>query len=347
MNTIVGLFENRTQALRAQSALGTIHIPVSDIKLYDQSAQESAGESDRGFWESLKEAFGFGEDRGSYEEGIRRGGTLVSVRADDARTEEIVDILSQYGAVDIDERTAEWRSSGRADTAASAPAGAGAATATGATVPVAEEELRVGKRDVRRGKVRVYREVTERPVEETVRLRDEAVNVERRPMDRPVTAETGLFQNETIEMTETDEEPVVSKQARIVEEVAIHKDVRERDETIRDTVRRADVRVEREGAGAQAGAGSPEDEEDYRLHWTQNYGAGAIPYEHYGYAYRFGSTLGSGRNLESSDWTQLEPEARRRWEERNQGTWDQFKDAVRYAWERGKRKVSGEERRAA
>jgi uncharacterized protein (TIGR02271 family) len=183
-------------------------------------------------------------------------------------------------------------------------------------------------------------------VQETIRLRDEEVRVERRPVDRPATAETGLFQNETIEMVETDEEPVVSKQARVVEEVAIHKDVRERDETVRDTVRRADVRVEREGAGAQTGTAMSADD-DFRRHWTTNYGAVGIPYEQYGAAYRFGSTFAGGRNVESSDWTQLEPEARRQWEAQNQGSWEQFKDAVRYAWERGKQKVSGSERRAA
>lgn len=344
MNTIVGLFDHRTQAQRAQSDLAAMPIPASDIAAYEQSAQESSTESERGFWESLKEAFGFGDDRGSYEEGIRRGGTLVSVRADDEQIERVVDIMSRHGAVDIDERAAEWRSSGWAATAAT---GSPSASDEGATMPVVEEKLRVGTREVRRGKVRVYRRVTEQPVEETVRLRDEQVRVERRSVDRPVTAETGLFQNETIEMVETDEEPVVSKQARVVEEVAIHKDVRERDETIRDTVRRADVQVEREGAGAQAAPTRDSGEEDVRRHWTANYGTSAIPYDQFGPAYRFGSQLGGGRNADSSDWTQLEPEARRRWETEHQGTWEQFKGAVRYSWERAKQKLSGEPRRAA
>lgn len=343
MNTIVGLFDHRTQAQRAQSDLAAVPIPVSDIALYDQSARESLAESERGFWESLKEAFGFGDDRGSYyyEEGIRRGGTLVSVRADDEQIERVVDIMSRHGAVDIDERAEEWRSSGW--TRAAAAAG----TDQGATMPVVEEELQVGTREARRGNVRVYRRVTEQPVEETIRLREEQVRVERRPVNRPVTAETGLFQNETIEMVETDEEPVVSKQARVVEEVAIHKDVRERDETIRDTVRRADVHVEREGTGSQAALDLAGDEEDFRRHWSANYGTSAIPYDRFGPAYRFGAQLCGGRNADSSDWTQLEPEARRQWETEHQGTWEQFKEAVRYAWERGKQKLSGERRRAA
>lgn len=41
------------------------------------------------------------------------------------------------------------------------------------------------------------------------------------------------------------EEPVVAKTARIVEEVRVGKEVREREETIEDTLRRKDVEVQR------------------------------------------------------------------------------------------------------
>lgn len=49
----------------------------------------------------------------------------------------------------------------------------------------------------------------------------------------------------TIELTETDREAVVTKQARVVEEVVVSKDVRQRTETVHDTVRRADPKVEK------------------------------------------------------------------------------------------------------
>ena len=58
-------------------------------------------------------------------------------------------------------------------------------------VQAAEEELRVGKRDVGRGSVRVRSYVTERPVEEQVELRQERVTIERRPVDRAVAARRG------------------------------------------------------------------------------------------------------------------------------------------------------------
>ena len=52
------------------------------------------------------------------------------------------------------------------------------------------------------------------------------------------------FADKTVEVTETNEEAVVAKTARIAEEVVIHKDVQQDAETIRDTVRRDKVEVE-------------------------------------------------------------------------------------------------------
>lgn len=342
MNTIVGLFEDRMQAQRARLALEAASIPATDIVLNDEDPQDTAA-SRQGLWESLKETFGFGDDRSYYEEGLRRGHALLSVRVDDARVGQVEDMLSEHGALNIDERAQQWRDSGwKGPAPRTEGAATGASVGETETMPVVEEELRVGKRGVRGGRVRVYREVTEAPAQETIRLRDEAVHVERRPADRPATGEPGLFQNETIEMMESREEPVVTKQARVVEEVDVRKDVRERDETIRDTVRRSDVRVEREGA-----ADAADDETDFRQHWTTHYGTGSVPYEQYGPAYRFGSQFTTGRNVESADWTQIEPEARRSWEARSQGTWDQMKDAVRYSWERARNRTGAPERRAA
>ena len=115
-----------------------------------------------------------------------------------------------------------------------------------AVVPVVEEELQVGKRAVNRGGVRVYSRVVETPVTEHVQLRDEQVSVERRPVDRALgKTDRDAFKEKTLEVTETDEEAVVGKQAHVVEEVVVRKDVQDRTETVRDTVRRTDVDVEK------------------------------------------------------------------------------------------------------
>lgn len=112
-------------------------------------------------------------------------------------------------------------------------------------IPIIEEELHVGKRVVQTGGARLRSRIIERPVEESVRLRVERVRVERHAVNRPATqADLNNFKEGDIEMTERAEVPVVGKEARVVEEVNLSKDVEEREETIRDTVRRTDVDVE-------------------------------------------------------------------------------------------------------
>src|SRR5918997_1767764 len=88
--------------------------------------------------------------------------------------------------------------------------------------------------------------------EGAVRLREERVNVERRPVNRPVSeADLAAFREGTIELRERSEEAVVDKTARVVEEVAINKEVGERTETVRETVRKTDVDVD-ENVGTRA-----------------------------------------------------------------------------------------------
>jgi uncharacterized protein (TIGR02271 family) len=113
-------------------------------------------------------------------------------------------------------------------------------------IQAAEEQLRVGKREIGRGSVRVRSYVTERPVEEQVALREETVHVERRPVDRPLDAGDAAFQEREIEVTARGEEAVISKEARVTEEIALRKDVDTRTETVRDTVRKQEVEVEDE-----------------------------------------------------------------------------------------------------
>jgi uncharacterized protein (TIGR02271 family) len=130
---------------------------------------------------------------------------------------------------------------GAVDTAATTRRGEG-------VVEAAEERLRVGKREVERGGVRVRSYVREIPVEEQVALREERVRVERRPVDRPVAAGEAVFEERTIEAVERGEEAVVDKDVRVTEEVALGKDVDTRTETVRDTVRKTEVEVEDERA---------------------------------------------------------------------------------------------------
>lgn len=113
------------------------------------------------------------------------------------------------------------------------------------TVPIVEERLRVGKRDTSHGRVRVRSYVVEEPVSETVRLEEERVEVDRHPVDRAVGAGDGdLFRERSIEAEEYREEAVVSKEARVVEEVGLRRTHDSHEETVSDTVRRTEVEID-------------------------------------------------------------------------------------------------------
>lgn len=118
-------------------------------------------------------------------------------------------------------------------------------------IPIVEEQINVGKRTVERGSVRVRSYVVETPVEEQVRLRDESVVVERRAVDRDVSElPADAFRERTIEVSETDEEAVVQKTARVREEVVIRKESEERAQTVSDTVRRTEVEIDDNRTGS-------------------------------------------------------------------------------------------------
>lgn len=207
-------------------------------------------------------------------------------------------------------------------------------------LPVVEEDIDIGKRQVQTGGVRVQTRVEERPVEEQVNLREERVNVERRPVDRPLGDADAAFKEQSFEVTEMAEEPVVRKQARVTEEVVVNKDVRDRTETVRDTVRRQDVDVQQAGAERAVGAsGYDAFDSTYRQHFNSNFANSGYTYDQFSPVYQYGYSLANDQRFAGQDWNTFEPDARQAWEARNPGTWEQFKDSVRYAWDtaRGRR----------
>lgn len=284
-NTIVAYFDTRPDAERAQRALLDAGLPASSISLlpeegstYARGAGETAYDRHRdegGFWASLGKFFLPEEDRTAYAEGLSRGGVALSVTTEDAEHDRVADILERHGAVDLDEREAEWRREGWVghvpDEAAAAMGGAAAAIGgrdrpaaeagrvEEEVVPVLEERLRVGKRVVDRGRVRVRAYVVETPIEERVELRSQRARVERRPVERVVTGAeaAAVFQERSVEVEEREEEAVVSKEAVVLEEIVVRKEAEEREETVSDTVRRTEVEVEDDRAALDRDAARP------------------------------------------------------------------------------------------
>ncbi|HVG49685.1 MAG TPA: YsnF/AvaK domain-containing protein [Rubellimicrobium sp.] len=117
------------------------------------------------------------------------------------------------------------------------------------TVKVVEERLNVGKREVEGGRVRVRSYVREEPVSADVDLRSTRVYLERRPVDRAVTAGDMDLGDRTLEARETREEAVVGKEARVVEEIGLRKETEVEHQRIQDTVRKTEVEIEDERTG--------------------------------------------------------------------------------------------------
>lgn len=233
--------------------------------------------------------FGFGDDEDTYQEAVRRGHCVLLVdAADDAEIDRAEVLLDRFDPIDIDEQAAVWRQDGlrsdglprdasldapldappdapldapsplrtatRTDTRTGTGTGIGAEA--DAVLPVVEESLKVGKREVQRGGVRVISRATERPVEAEVTLREETASVTRTPVDRPLAAGDDAFADREIEVRESREEPVIGKTARVVEEVKVGKQSRTRTQKVRDTVRRTDVDVREQPGEADPGGGN-------------------------------------------------------------------------------------------
>ncbi|GEO17712.1 hypothetical protein MAE02_54080 [Microvirga aerophila] len=302
---VTAFFDSRSDAEDAIERLVGAGVPRDSVRFMpgderdpSDTARTPSRTESSGFWDSLGDWFLPDEDRGTYAEGLRRGGYLISVSATDEQYERVIDILDDEGTIDLDERAESWRSEGwsgtpTADvlTGATAnlatgdagttsgseratvqpgsvpPAGTGINSAGFATtpdpsgraavgeevIPVVEEQLRVGKRDVSHGRVRIRSYVVETPVEEQVILREERVAVERRPVDRALGDAEQAFQERTIEAEERGEEAVVSKEARVKEEVVVRKEAEQRTETVSDTVRSTEVGVEDDRGGRVGG----------------------------------------------------------------------------------------------
>ena len=348
--TVIAAFRSSSDAEAAAQDLEAAGISRDDIDIETASrgetstrARKTSGEGGiKGWFKSL-----FSEeddpDRVDYENAIRQGNCLLRVDVDEDEIPTVEDILNRHSPVDVHAATGAQAATGstRARAAAS-----GADKGTTRAIPVVKEEIRIGKRQVLRGGVRVYSRVIEEPVEESVPLREERVRVDRRPADRPATeADLSSGREQVVEVQEFAEEPVVAKEARVVEEVQVGKDVSERTETVRDTVRHTEVNVEQTpGSSAQAAAsGQALDDSDFRADYQKRYAASGGSYDTYLPAYRYGYEMASDPRYKGRSFNEIESNLRTDYGRRYPAsTWEKMKDAVRYGWD----KVTGKARSA-
>lgn len=336
-HTLAAVFEHRGDADRAKTELLNAGFDSSAVRLASgTSTQAGADDSigSGGFMHFFSSLFGADDnaDKQAYSSAINRGHTVLTVDADsDDEIDRAAEIIEGFGPLNIDEQQGLPGQAPQPQTyqgGQSAAAGSMQRTTTEQqAIPVIQEELKVGKRTVQRGGVRVYQRVVETPVREEVTLREEHVTVERHAVDQPIAPDqVPAFQEKSFELRENAEEAVVQKTARVVEEVVVGKEVSQRQDQISDTVRSTEVEVEQI---------APDIDTHFRTHWQSNYATSGGRYEDYDPAYRYGSSMATNASYRGRPWDDVEPELRSNWESSYpQSAWEKFKAAVREGWDR-------------
>jgi stress response protein YsnF len=273
---IMAVFENTEGAATAREALIGDGVDNARMELIDRR-------SDLDNWATLKRHTLPDEDTHLFAESLGRGHAILVIRAASDEHNRVMQVLSRFNPIDIEEHAQQWRTAGwsgvhpgkaawdvhrqnvasRSTATTTAATGMAPTTATlieattpiastavprGATevqeevIPVYEEELKVGKRVIEQGRVRVHAYTVEQPIQRDLTLRDERVEIEHRPISS--TGNLRMPQEREIEAVERHEEPVVEKRLTANEEIAVRKEVDQHTETVRDTVRRTEVEID-------------------------------------------------------------------------------------------------------
>jgi stress response protein YsnF len=219
MASIVSAYDDRKIADKAIAALREEGFENSDIQILKGDKKK--------LMSTLAER-GFGEDDArAYADAADEGKTLLIANVSEDEADKAESIMDSFET------------------------GQGSGESRAGSVPIVEEELSVGKSKSANGGARVTSSTTETPIEETVTLKEETVKARRKDADRVLDEDEadGAFEEKTVEMMGTKEEADVRKEARVVGEVELRKEARERQKTVSDTVRKTDVEVEEVGAG--------------------------------------------------------------------------------------------------
>jgi stress response protein YsnF len=240
--TLVGFYHTHAVADEVRTRLEAEGVIPSDISIGGEAGDlvhETAdtAKPTSGFWAWLLGTGVSDEQRERYTRHLRDGSVAVSVvtRAD-AERDRAIEVMEQFEPIDIE------GDDGRSVALEAQPPSTVAERDQ--VIPLAKEELEIGKRQVeRRHRIRTH--VVEQPVEAQVHLRDERVIVERRPASATTAASLDPgFKESDVEIIERHEEPVVAKRTRAAEEVVVRTEERERVEAVRDTLRETRVDVD-------------------------------------------------------------------------------------------------------
>ncbi|HEX6386437.1 MAG TPA: hypothetical protein VF177_17335 [Anaerolineae bacterium] len=286
-------------------------------------------------------------EAGVYAEGVRRGGTLVIVRAPDDRVERAVDIMEDHDPVDVETRASSWRQAGWT--------GYDPEAAPYTAEQIDRERVRYGdydrQSDVDYGEYDEYDEYDFETFDPIFREHYETTYANRgypyaryEPAYRYgfiLATDERYFDRDWAEI-----EPVARRHWESEHEGAW--------EEFKDTVRHAWEEVTEVFEGDEDYDYDEEYDEEYdydeeaydpfepsfRQHYETHYRVSDYSYDQYQPAYRYGYDLATDYRFRDLTWEEVEPEARRRWEEVNEGTWEDFKESIHHGWNEVKRTVS-------
>lgn len=225
MTTILlALFQDGEAARQAENGLKRQGSHADDIQTFHRTSGE-AGRDEAGMRRALADLGVEQQEVDAFAAAVAKGAAVLRLTVPDDRSGEVTRLLQESGARGIDRHQQHEETQ---------------------TLREVEEEVKIGTERVLTGGVQARTKVTEQPVEKTLSLQEERVNVNRKSADRPLSPEeaNAAFEERRVELTETAEQAKVSKAAHLIGEVEIAKTTATRQETVKDTARRTEVEVE-------------------------------------------------------------------------------------------------------
>ena len=342
--TIVGLYDDHTTARTVLNELeaagfGEDHLRFAshentstryDIDPTDDASADALGR------------YGVADDEARfYSEGVRRGGSLVIARVHDNDVDRAVDIMARRNPARFEDRADDYLDADDDEVYTAAQRVENRdryADQQKQRLREIEEHMKIGKREVVRGGVRVHQYVETDVEEETLRLREEHVDVDRTAVNRTLSPDEAdaAFEEKTVEVVERAEEAVVEKEAVVTGEVAVGKEVNVREETVGGEVRRTRVEVEQIADETYNAADA-----DFRSHYDTTYGSSGRDYDEVQPAYRYG--YAARQTYGDRDYSAVENDLRSdytaRYGDGDDSLWDDMKDAVRHGYNKAKAAV--------
>lgn len=271
---IVTMFSTLAQAEGAKRSLIKAGFADHDIDVISGERLKSEGHEARhpSFWQRLFGSTLDEEQSGVYEDAIKSGSVVLTLRAEEEQLPRAYSILDAHDTGELPASGAAGLTGDDGYTVSTAhtTTGVNSVSDSGLTEPVrtsltgdeteeeilrlAEERLEVGKRLVSEGTTRVRRYTVTDQVSEDISLHEQHADIFRRSTGDLAAPREVDWEEKTIEVAETHEQPVINKTAHIKEEVVVRKDQSERVENVTDSVRRQEVDIDHADKDVTAGA---------------------------------------------------------------------------------------------